>query len=185
MLRYSNITEVATRCYVRKRPSPLPPACCFCMLLPFAFAYWPHVEYITICIYITRLQNAHPHNTTHNSNTPHPTRPVWVSPGCVWLVANSRVSIYIPLYIQTAPDRFPSAFGRVFRVTWVYIRPTGTNRSMRCTQDTFPFVITVVFESVFASMAGTFTCALAVCRCTCCATPVPTLRHTTIPHTRT
>ena len=93
MLRYSNITEVATRCYVRKRPSPLPPACCFCMLLPFAFAYWPHVEYITICIYISRLQNAHPHNTTH-SNTPHQTRPVWVSPGCVWLVVNFRVSIY-------------------------------------------------------------------------------------------
>ena len=94
MLRYSNITEVATRCYVRKRPSPLPPACCFCMLLPFAFAYWPHVEYITICIYISRLQNAHPHNTTH-SNTPHQTRPVWVSPGCVWLVANSRVVLVI------------------------------------------------------------------------------------------
>ena len=94
MLRYSNIAEVTARCYVRKRPSPLPPACCFCMLLPFAlFSYWPHVAYITICIYISRLQNAHPYNTTH-SNTPHQTRPVWVSPGCVWLVANFRVSIY-------------------------------------------------------------------------------------------
>ena len=112
MLRYSNITEVATRCYVRKRPSPLPPACCFCMLLPFAFAYWPHVEYITICIYISRLQNTHPHNTTH-SNTPHQTRPVWVSPGCVWLVVNFRVSIYTytigAIYIYIHAHRYKHA----------------------------------------------------------------------------